>query len=117
MPRRGRDSLSGKNVASIAVANPVPVAGPRCDGVVCRWPLGSGALSRALNLADAHGLLARSDDPSRPDLHRDSPRQRQRRPRNSDYSALSNRPSDSVARMRRWHAAWRTRASMPSSPR
>jgi len=38
----------------------VPVAGPRCDGVVGRWPLGSGVL--ALNLAEPHRLLARSGD-------------------------------------------------------
>ena len=34
----------------------------RCDGVVGRWPLGSGALAHALNLADPHRLLARSGD-------------------------------------------------------
>ena len=38
-------------VADIAVANPVTVAGPRCDGVVDRWPLGSGGHSRTLKLA------------------------------------------------------------------
>jgi hypothetical protein len=34
----------------------------RCDGGVGHWPLGSGALAYALNLADTHRLLARSRD-------------------------------------------------------
>ena len=34
--------MTAEAVTSIAVANPVPVAGPRCDGVVRRWTLGSG---------------------------------------------------------------------------
>src|SRR5688572_1164238 len=54
----------------------VPMAGPCCDAVVGRWPLGSRRLPRsALNLADPHWLLARSGDRCRPDLHTDSPRQ------------------------------------------
>jgi hypothetical protein len=54
----------------------VPVAGPCCDAVVGRWPLGSRRLpGRALNLADPHWLLARSGVACRPDLHTDSPRQ------------------------------------------
>jgi hypothetical protein len=48
------------------VANPVPVAGPRCDGVVSRWTLGSRrCIQDALNLAGPHCLLARSHDPGR----------------------------------------------------
>jgi hypothetical protein len=100
-----------EDVASIAVANPVAVAGPHCDGVVGRWPLGSGALSRTLNLADAHCLLARSGDPSRPDLHRDSPRQCQRRP--VIPTTLHGRPGQPIADQgaRRWRAPIRVSSS------
>ena len=43
---------------------PAPMAGPGCDGAVGRPPLGSPRSHRAtgLNLAGAHGLLARSGD-------------------------------------------------------
>jgi hypothetical protein len=91
-PRTKASSLLGKALV-LASRIRVPVAGPCCEAVVGRWPLGSRRLpGRALNLADPHWLLARSGDPCRPDLHTDSPRQHKCLPESDDLSSLHASP-------------------------
>jgi hypothetical protein len=88
-------SLGGKALV-LASRIRVPVAGPCCDAVVGRWPLGSRRLpGRALNLADSHWLLARSGYSCRPDLHTDSPRQHKCLPGSNERLTRADWPARS----------------------